>query len=50
MESQQKSTTFTYKKEKEVKKLKIFNSKNIITQKNREFVDTMTKQRKEKRY
>ena len=38
MDNQQKSTTFTYKKEKEVKNSSL-TAKILFTQKNREFVD-----------
>ena len=38
MDNQQKSTTFTYKKEKEVKNSSL-TAKILFTKKNREFVD-----------
>ena len=38
MDNQQKSTTFTYKKKKEVKNSSL-TAKILFTQKNREFVD-----------
>lgn len=38
MDNQQKSTTFTYKKKKEVKNASL-TAKILFTQKNREFVD-----------
>ena len=40
MDNQQKSTTFTYKKKKEVKNTSL-TAKILFTQKNREFVDTI---------
>ena len=40
MDNQQKSTTFTYKKEKEVKNSSL-TAKILFTQKNREFVHTI---------
>lgn len=40
MDNQQKSTTFTYKKKKEVTNSSL-TAKILFTQKNREFVDTI---------
>ena len=40
MDNQQKSTTFTYKKKKEVKKASL-TAKILFTQKNRECVNTI---------